>query len=258
VSESGRYMYAIGRKLTAEELADTPGLAGARLEVVQHRDLSAVVSTVDLGEYGEEALRRNLERLDWLEETARRHEQVVRAVAAAGPVAPLRLATICLDDDAVRARLDEWYLALDQALDRVEGRSEWSVKAIASTESAGTPDAVADPAPAGRGSGAAYLQRKKQQSEQRAAGEERALAAAEGIHAGLSAVAVASRRLRPQDPRLSGHQGSMILNGAYLVEVGREEAFQATVEELQAAHPDLVLDVGGPWPPYSFATLEQG
>ena len=49
-----------------------------------------------------------------------------------GP-APLRLATICLDDAGVRARLDEWHHALVQALDRVEGRFEWSVKAFSHT-----------------------------------------------------------------------------------------------------------------------------
>jgi len=127
-------MYAISRNLDAEALAACHGLAQGQLDVVQHRQLSAVVSTVDLSDYGEEALRRNLERLEWLEETARCHEAVVRTVADHGPVAPLRLATICLDDDAVRKRLDEWYFALDQILDRVTGRAEWSVKGIAPGE----------------------------------------------------------------------------------------------------------------------------
>jgi hypothetical protein len=250
-------MYAIGRSLDAEHLTGTRGLAGAPLDVVQHRELSAVVSTVDLAEYGEEALKRNLERLDWLEETARRHEEVVRAAADCGPVAPLRLATICLDDNAVRARLDEWYDALDEVLDRVEGRLEWSVKAVAPEEPSGSAaESGVDRTSAG--GGAAYLARKKQQSETRAAAGERAAQAAEAIHAALAAVSAASRRLPPQDPRLSGHRGSMTLNGAYLVAVGDQERFQDTCQSLVAAHPDLLIDVQGPWPPYSFAMLEQG
>ena len=35
------------------------------------------------------------------------------------------------------------------------------------------------------------------------------------------------------------------------------EAFAARVDELAAAHPDVVVDRRGPWPPYSFAMLEQ-
>ncbi|HEX2550125.1 MAG TPA: GvpL/GvpF family gas vesicle protein, partial [Nocardioidaceae bacterium] len=94
----GRYLYAVSRGLPPDALADVPGLGDGRLEVLEHQGLSAVVSDVDLEEYGEEGLRRNLERLDWLEEVARRHDEVVHAVAEHGPVAPLRLATICLDD----------------------------------------------------------------------------------------------------------------------------------------------------------------
>jgi hypothetical protein len=250
-------MYAISRALDAEHLVATRGLAGAPLEVVQHRELAAVVSTVDLGEYGEVALRRNLERLEWLEETARCHEEVVRAVAACAPVAPLRLATICLDDEAVQARLKEWYHALNQVLDRVEGRLEWSVKAIAPGEGSGKSAEAAVAAQVVAGSGAAYLERKKRQSEDKAAAEERALMAGEGMHAALAAVSAASRRLPPQDPRLSGHQGSMILNGAYLVEGDKEDQFQDMCQALDAIHPDLLVDVRGPWPPYSFAMMEQ-
>ena len=100
----GRYLYAISRDLDPAALAEVPGLGDGRLDVLEHRGLSAVVSDVDLEEYGEEGLRRNLERLEWLEEVARRHDEVVHAVAEHGPVAPLRLATICLDDIGVRRR----------------------------------------------------------------------------------------------------------------------------------------------------------
>jgi hypothetical protein len=236
-------------------LARAEGLDGAPLEVVEHRGLCAVVSDVDLDEYGEDGLRRNLERLEWLEEAARCHDAVVQHVSRQGPTAPLRLATICLDDAAVRTRLDEWHLALEQVLDRVEGRLEWSVKAIAPAV-AGTA-VPADRQPVASGGGAAYLQRKRDQSLARQDAEEVAMRAAEEVHRALSAVSVASRRLPSQDPRLTGHQGTMTLNGAYLVDIDEGAAFESRVRSLVTAHPDTVIDVRGPWPPYSFATLEQ-
>jgi len=48
----------------------------------------------------------------------------------------------------------------------------------------------------------------------------------------------------------------MTLNGAYLVEDAEGDAFAAAVQELSEAYPDAHLTVAGPWPPYSFATLD--
>jgi len=252
MAERGRYLYAVSRDLDPAALADVPGLAGGRVEVLRHAGLDAVVGEVDLTEYGEEGLRRNLERLDWLEEVARRHDDVVHAVAALGPVAPLRLATICLDDAGVRQRLDEWHAALEQVLDRVQGRREWSVKAFSRSTEPVTASATDQP-----GSGADYLRRKKEQTLARAAGAEDAARVADGLHTRLSAMSAASRRLPAQDPRLTGHEGTMTLNGAYLVPDEKAEDFLAVVHALQEEHPAAGVDVAGPWPPYSFAMLEQ-
>jgi len=258
VGETGRYLYVVTRDLDPAALVDLPGLGGGSLELVEYEGLLAVVSSVDLDEYGEEGLRANLENLDWLEGAARCHDAVVQAVAAVAPAAPLRLATICLDDDAVRLRLREWHAALVQILDRVQGRSEWSVKIFT--------DERRPPAPAHAGgsgpdderpSGAAYLQRKKADTEARLAGETAALEVVEQVHETLAGYAEATRVLPAQDPRLTRHEGTMLHNGAYLVEAAREPDFVACVTRLVAAHPHVTIDLRGPWAPYSFAMLDQ-
>jgi hypothetical protein len=252
--ESARYMYAITRGLDRTTLTEIAGLGGHPLEVVEHRELAAVVSDVSLDEYGEEALRRNLEQLDWLEATARTHDAVVQALAAHGPTAPLRLATICLDDDGVRRRIDEWYAALQQVLDRIQGRVELSVKVFAPP-----PDqvAVTEPPPDTAPGGAEYLRRKKAAVEARRAAEAASLQAGETVHGALAELSVAGRRLPAQDPRLTGHVGTMLLNGAYLVERAEVPSFERRVKELAEQLPQVTVDVRGPWPPYSFAMLEQ-
>jgi len=253
VGEQGHYLYAVTRGLEPSALSGASGLRGEPLRVLEHRGLAAVLSTVDLDEFGEEALHRHLEDLAWLEEVARAHDSVVQAVSAVGAAAPMRLATIFQSDDGVRARLDELHDALTAALDRVEGRREWSVKAFA-------PDrrvAAAEPASTDPGSGAAYLRRKKAQTMERQTAEEEAMSAADAVHHALAAQCVASRRLRPQDPRLTGHDGTMTLNGAYLVAEDEASSFTAAATRLAEEHPDARIEVHGPWPPYSFATLEQ-
>jgi hypothetical protein len=60
--------------------------------------------------------------------------------------------------------------------------------------------------------------------------------------------------LPAQNPELSGHEGKMLLNGAYLVEVERVAGLRALVAELEERHGALGarLELTGPWPPYNF------
>jgi hypothetical protein len=257
VAETGRYLYAVCRGLEPSDLEGVQGLGGAPLDVVHHEGLAVVVSDVDLAEYGEEGLRRNLESLGWLEQAARGHDAVVQAAARAVPTAPLRLATICFDDRAVHDRLSEWYADLVQVLDRIEGRLELSVKVVALPRSASVARPVAAaPEP---GAGAAYLKQKRSESQARVDQQAAAADAAARAHEQLASVSVASRRLPPQDPRLTGHEGEMVLNGAYLVEAPDVDTFTARADRIasELAEAGMSLEWRGPWPPYSFAVLEQ-
>ena len=251
MAETGRYLYAVTRAGTAS--SGGTGLRGRPLHAVEHRGLAAVVSDVDLDEFGEEGLRRHMEELSWLEEVARGHDDVVRGLAGLGAVAPLRLATICLDDQAVRARLEEWHAELEAALQRVEGRAEWSVKLY--VDRPGEADRPPEPVSREPGAGAAYLRRKQTLTQRRQEASQQAADLAEQLHALAADHAVASRRLRAQDPRLTGHTGTMVLNGAYLVPAD-DESFAEALARFAGEHPELRVVVQGPWPPYSFASLE--
>ena len=107
------------------------GIGDAPVRVLVADRLAAVVSSVDPLDFGAEPLRRNLEDLSWLASTARAHHAVVDAVWRREPVAPLRLATVYVDDDNVRAMLHSREAAFLALLDRVRGRQEWGVKAFA-------------------------------------------------------------------------------------------------------------------------------
>jgi Gas vesicle synthesis protein GvpL/GvpF len=257
MSNRGCYVYAVARGLSQEHVKDLTGLRSAPLRVVEHRGLAAIISSVELEEFGDLGLRRNLEDLTWLEGVARTHDAVVRSIGGVAASAPLRLATICLNEDRVRSLLDEWHDAILAALKRVEGRLEWSVKVIA--EDMGSlglrPPATAKES-ATVGVGAAYLKRRKEENAQREDALATARTLADEVHALLSSYAVASRRLPPQDPRISGYEGAMTLNAAYLVENQVFEEFQAVIRELKETNPGLRIEAQGPWPPYSFSTLE--
>jgi hypothetical protein len=245
-------MFAVATGLEPSDLEGQHGLDGHPLDVVEHRGLQAVVCDVDLAEFGEEPVRQNLEQLPWVERVARTHDSVVRAVAAQATVAPLRLITVCLDDESVVRRLEQWETPLRAALERVEGCREWSVKAYVGGETTAASDAAEDQVT----TGTAYLQRKRQQNDRRLQVDRENAETAEALHVALAGRSRASRLLAPQDPQLTGRRDRMILNGAYLVAMGDEPTFQAAVDDLVGRHPGASLEVAGPWAPYSFAVLE--
>jgi hypothetical protein len=250
VAEQGRYLYAVCRSLDIAALDGLRGLGDRPVEGVESDGLVGLVSAVDLDEYGEDGLRRNLERLDWLETAARGHDAVVQAAALLAPTAPLRLATIFRDDDGVRRRLGEQAARIHTVLDRVEGHEEWSVKVL-------THAAESRPEPVGAGgSGADYLRQRKQEQESRDTGLRDAHLVAERVHDALAALAVATRRLAPQDPRLTGLSGTMVHNAAYLVPRLRSDEFATAVGRAATDNLDVHVDARGPWPPYSFAMLD--
>jgi hypothetical protein len=229
------------------------------VHTVEEAGLVAVVGSVDLGDFGEEPLRRHLEDLDWLAATARAHDAVIDVVVGLGPALPMRLATVYLHDDRVRTLLTEGQHAFRAALRRVTGRTEWGVKAYADPHALAGPERSSE---AGADSGApgpgtAYLLRRRAQLSAREAAEQRATAHGEDVYAALGRIAASSRQHPPQDPRLSGDQGWMVLNGAYLVDDERADEFAAAVTALGDEHQGVRLEMTGPWPHYSFAGIEK-
>jgi hypothetical protein len=233
-------------------LAGIDGVGAEPVRVIAHRDLHAVVSTVDLDEFGEAALRQNLENLAWVEKTARRHDEVVRRTAAiTTALAPFRLVTIYQSDDGARDRMEELYDDLVQALDRVDRRSEWSVKAYCRPQ----PKVSKPSSPAG--SGVAYLERRRAEIRERQESATEQQLLADQLFWDLVPAASATRRLAPQDQRLSGRTDVMALNVAFLVDDERSTEFFELVNATRAKYPSLDVEVNGPWPPYSFAVLDQ-
>jgi hypothetical protein len=251
---SGVWVYAVTREPPpdglAEVLSGSAGVDRETVRMVRHAGLAAVVGTVDLHRFGEQALRHNLEDLDWLAATARTHDAVVAAVARCGATVPLRLATVYGDDERVRGMLAARRADLDEALVRVTGRSERGVKAYGDRTALAFP--VEATAPAG-GAGTAYLRRRRAQLSADEEVERRAAAAADRIHAALAAFSTAARRYPPQSSRLSGKREWMLLNGAYLVDDERAGEFVDAVAAQEMAHRGIRLELTGPWPPYSFA-----
>jgi hypothetical protein len=270
VAADGKWVYAIAERVAVPDtpLAQISGVGGSGVRAIEAAGLTAVAGDVGLAEFGEQALRRNLEDLEWLEATARAHHQVIDAVALQGPLIPMRLATIYSGDAQIAAMLNERGADFRAALGRISGRTEWGVKAYANRQPEpsdeqreASDDSAATPRPPGpgTGAGAAYLRRRRDQITAQKNARHQTLASAEEIHAELSRYAAETRLHPPQAPQLPGSKEPMILNAAYLLDSARHEVFATAVTALAGQHPGLRLELTGPWPPYSFAgTGEEG
>jgi Gas vesicle synthesis protein GvpL/GvpF len=262
VAETGVYVYGVSRDLPDAALEHVDGVAGAPVQAIEDGELVAVVSPVSLEEFGEDALRRNLEDLGWLEATARAHHGVVDAAAGQAVTVPLGLATVYTSEDRVRTALRDRREEFTEALDRITGRTEWGVKVYADLAEAVTGPEEGQPAdPDGDAAeakpGTSYLRRRRVQRQTEEEARREVLMTAESIDDDLCEIAATRRLHRPQDPQLSGERGWMVLNAAYLVDDGRAADFRTAVERLAETRTEVRLQLTGPWAPYSFATEEE-
>jgi hypothetical protein len=255
MTEHSVYLYAIGDAALAdsEVLIGITGVEGAKVRTVACGPVAAVVSSVDRDQFSEQAIGAGLEDLEWLEQLARTHHEVVNRIAQDHPVAPVRMATVYLDDSGILTLLRDRRAELVATLDRVRGRSEWGVKAYAAPDnqaSEAEPEGPASDAP-----GTSYLMRRRAERDRAAHRRQRVAEAADEVHQALAALAFESRIYPPQDPRLTGRREEMILNAAYLVDEANAKRLSDRVNA--AAGDELRLELTGPWAPYSFTGLTQ-
>ena len=258
---SAVWVYAVVESARPAGLHEIEGVGGGEVHTVTAAGLTAIAGNVPLAEFGEAALRRNLEDLGWLEATARAHHRVIEALAGEQPVVPMRLATVYRDDAGAAGALAGRAGDLRVALDRIRAHKEWGIKAYAARPRPGASGSPGQARASGGhpadGSGAAYLARRRHELSAREHARRDAVDSAEQIHARLARLADRSRLHPPQSPQLADDATQMILNAAYLLANDRDAEFADAVTGLAARYPAVRLEITGPWPPYSFAGLPE-
>jgi hypothetical protein len=214
------YLYAItesGRLPTIE------GLRGASLRAVGRPGLVAVAS-----EHEESSLEPDEADL-WS------HERVVEQLMDPGPVLPMRFGSTLPGEGAALAFLDDRRQELEQALERVRGAVELSVRVAVSVEAQAEPQGDGDDPP----TGASYLlDRLKSENLQHEF--------TDLVHQPLASLARASTTW-------SGELRRRQWKAAYLVSSARVDEFAQQVDRLDSELSGAAVICTGPWPPYSFA-----
>ncbi|MFF2569032.1 GvpL/GvpF family gas vesicle protein [Streptomyces sp. NPDC058084] len=249
------YVYAVaaGGAELDDVASQVTGIDGAALcRVAGPGGLTALVSPVDALRFAEDTLPAQLEDLDRLESIARAHHTVVDAAFSRAAVLPLRLATVYRDEAGVVGMLSDRQVSFERLLHTLHAHAEMGVKVYALAPAESGPKSLA----AGEGTdspGRAYLQRRR---AQRRAADDVYRAASEAADA---AVRLAERHSsaravhRPQQNEWSAGRGENVANDAYLVPVASLDVFRADIAALSDPASGVVVEVTGPWAPYSFA-----
>jgi hypothetical protein len=203
------------------------GVSGEPVRAVTATGLSAVVGTV--GDTTGKPLASLLAGLAAIETAGRAHHEVIAHLAEAGPVVPLRFATVYPDDATIRNLLAQRHAELSRMLESFRDKQEWDVKIYM------------EPRPDGTGDDSCHSPRWTLAAER-----------AERIAHALSGIAIKTRR-RPASVSLASEAPCPIVDGAYLLDTERAQEFASIVETAAAAHRGLRAELNGPWPPYSFA-----
>jgi len=185
-----------------------------------------------------------LDRNDALE-----HHRLVERICAAQPCLPVRFGTTFATDEDARASLSTRADELHSALDRVAGKSELAVTLLWAKNSGGRGDTPrpADPA---IGPGRRFMEERRARYAAREAQKARAAELLECLVAELSV----ERSLVWHEMCTSDR---VAVSLAVLIPSERATERKAVLERLASRFNDVVGVVSGPWPPYSFASIEQ-
>ncbi|MDX3452156.1 GvpL/GvpF family gas vesicle protein [Streptomyces sp. ME02-8801-2C] len=231
---------------TGASTSPAPGTGGASPPLV------FATSHVPRREFNESALKDHFEDLEWLEEVARAHHDVVQALCAHTTVLPLRLATVYQDDDRAGRALAEQYEAFADRLAQLAAHTEFGVKIYLTAPAAHTDTDTESVADASVTPGKAYLRRRRAQHNAQEAMYGQAREAADIVEAVASRYASQHVRHPAQRGALTG-PAENVLNDAYLVPDAHAKPFRAAIEEAVGRFDGISVEVTGPWAPYSFA-----
>ena len=214
--------------------------------------VSLVVSDVPAATYRPEQLEPRLGDGDWVAASGAAHHTAAEILGRAHAVLPFRMFSIFSSDARLRSTLGPARSRIAKALAAVDGRDEWVLR-IGAPNPARSAAAAADATAASTAvSGTGFLQQKAAAKRARLELAARTKAETAVLYSSLEAVAGTATQ-RPIAPGTN-----LLLDAAFLVEKRKAAAFKRALSRTAQTLLDAgcAVSLTGPWPPYSFASIE--
>ncbi|MFH0765048.1 MAG: GvpL/GvpF family gas vesicle protein, partial [Calditrichota bacterium] len=222
--------------------------------------ISAVLSEIPWEEFCGPSAESNLQDLSWVGLRACRHEWVIEQVMHKAPVLPAQFGTIFSSMDSLNRLLERNSAAIEQFLDYVANKEEWSVKVLLDKAKAREERlSAAFSRESGRLSAMQPGQRYFQEQRIRVDIEKelnnwlKEVCARIAGDLNLCASDYYERKLHSRE--VNGKTGEFIINWAFLVPRSSIRTFKEQVDRMNADYlsDGLAFELSGPWPPYSFS-----
>ena len=229
-----------------------------------YQDIAALVSEVDLKEFGESELAQNLKDLKWVTEKIWDHEKVLEKAMESRTVIPMKFGAIFTSENRLEKILGDSYEAFKDLLEKLDGHSEWGVKIYGDSEALKASVEKTNPhiqalssEIAQRPAGEAYLLRRKLEITLMEEVDLENGKRLQEIFNRLSVHAAEAKRGELSPRELTGKEKPMTFNGIFLVREEKVNQLTGEVANLTMKMSDLGWEFqqAGPFPPYSFSEI---
>ena len=232
--------------------------------VLRYKDLGAVVSTINLSDFGESELKKKLDDLKWTKRAVLNHQRVINKVMDERTVLPMRFG-VTYKGGQIEEVLKKNYRKFKSILESLAGKKEWGVKVFCDQSR------LISKIQANDGSIKKLREQLKISSEgKRFFLHKKINAVAElkleeeiNKYSGkfLEKLSKDSDKyvLNDTSPKeLTGRNEEMIINAAYLVADKELVGFEKDLDELRKRYFEerFLLELSGPWPPYNFVNSD--
>jgi hypothetical protein len=245
-----------------QAITATASVDATTMRALTRGELVAVVRSVALADFEPDILRERLSDLTALETMARAHNAVIAAIHEQQPILPAKFGSVYASLDELGASLDDAQTQFLDALRRLDGCDEWAIHLYA--DQSLIAQRVADDDPElqrlraeieAASPGRAYFLQRKLTGAISAAVENKLLERERDMIEWLRPL---TRGVVSQTAAVSGGktQGDEveIMRAALLIDRTRRDDLLRALQARIGGEAGLRLEIGGPWPPYSFAS----
>jgi hypothetical protein len=259
VTQHVLYVYAIGR--AGHTLPDQPEAVdgSSSIAAIEADGLAAFYTAVDAAEFSQPVIDARSKDVEWLGRIGYRHQSVMSALMRGGTVIPLRAFTLFASESTLRQHLHAERDRFSRILERLDGKEEWTLRIefdaarwsealVRRVEPLRDLAGQVDRAAPGKG----FLLRKKLDEEKKRASREAELQVVAEVEQAVMRTLVCDTVAESRQERSGGFPQINVL-------IERDEGARLTAlrDELTQRYEKDGVSVAltGPWPPYTFAVM---
>jgi hypothetical protein len=229
-------------------------------------DFYVVIKYVSSEEFSEENFINNLSDIEWLENNARDHIDVINLLMGQNTVIPFKFGTIYHTEESLRKFITDYSDSLFENFHHIEGREEWSVKIYCDRKSLSEQiDELSEEAAAlekqimASSPGKAFILKRKKSELIENEMDRICKNDGQDYFNEFKNLSVSTNLNNLLPKEFTERGDTMILNAAFLVSKTNVNDFRSTVGTLRKkdGNSGFTIETTGPWPPFSFISIKE-